>query len=198
MAISLGLVEMRRQLLFVSLLVTAILYLDVRDTAAQETKARDLSRYEDGGTVDLSWDRGGAELEGSRSKLRNFLWEHWSQHRLGRIVSTIYSLEGDPTTISFYVEPDENGAWRVATEYERYCCWFYGMEGKERKRETGKGTYYIVERVVGGRDAKAKEFRIVWSVIPAKEKRRSGTYALRLRGASRNQKDISGEVPFIL
>ena len=189
---------MRRQLLFVSLLVMAVFSIGVRDTAAQETKARDLSRYENGGTFDLSWDRSGAKHEEQRSKLRAFLWEHWSQHRLGRIVTTFYSLEGDPTTISFYVEPDESGTWRVATEYERYCCWSDKMAGKEKKHETGQGTYYIVERVVGGRDFKAKEFRIVWSVIPAKKKSRPGTYALRLRGASSNQKEISDEAPFII
>ncbi|MFL6230192.1 MAG: hypothetical protein ACJ741_15580, partial [Pyrinomonadaceae bacterium] len=127
-----------------------------------------------------------------------FLWEHWSRRHLGRITATVYSIEGDPTTTAFYIEPDESGAWRVATEYESECCWFYRMEGKERKRESGKGAYYVVERVVGGRDEKAKEFRIVWSVIPESEKRQPNTYALRLRKGSRNQENGLDDGAFIL
>jgi|GEM_PF-7004893 len=138
------------------------------------------------------------ELEEMRSKLRAFLRENWSQRRPGCITATIYTIEGDPTTTTFYVEPDKNGTWRVATEYESECCWFYGMAGKERKRETGEVFYNVVERVVGGRDDKAKEFRIVWSVIPEGEKRQPNTYALRLRKVTRDHEGSPKEVTFIL
>ena len=190
--------EVRSKTLLVTLLAIASLSFGARDSSAQEIKARDLSRYKDGGTYDLNWSRSGEEHEEMRSKLRAFLWEHWSQRRLGRITATIYTIEGDPTTTTFYVEPDKNGAWRVSTEYESECCWFYGMEGKERKRETGKGFYNVVERVVGGRDEKAKEFKIIWSVIPKGEKREPNTYALRLSKTARNQESSSQELAFIL
>lgn len=189
---------MRSKTLFVILLAVAFLPFSARDGSSQEIKARDLSRYQDGGTYDLNWSRGGKELEEMRSKLRAFLWEHWSQRRLGRITATIYTIEGDPMKTAFYVEPGESGDWRVTTEYESECCWFYGMEGKERKRETGKGFYNVVERVVGGRDEKAEEFQSVWSVIPEGEKRQPNTYALRLRKITRNQDGSLKEVAFIL
>lgn len=189
---------MRSQKLLITLFAAALLATDVRLGSSQEMKPRDLSRYEDGGSYDLSWSRGGEELEEMRSKLRAFLWEHWSQRRLGRITATLYSIEGDPTKIAFYVEADEGGAWRVATEYERDCCWFDSVEGRERKRETGKASYYAVERVVGGRDEKAKGFRITWSVIPEREERQPNTYALRLRKTSRDQEGGSEEEALIL
>lgn len=189
---------MRSRILLVAVFAVALLTPGARGDATQEQKPRDLSRYEDGGSYDLSWGRGGEDLEAMRAKLRVFLWEHWSQRRTGRITATLYTIEGDPTKTTFYVEPDGSGAWRVATEYERECCWFYGMEGKERKRETGKGSYYVVERVFGGRDEKAKGFRITWSVIPESEDRQPNTYALRLRKPVRNQADNPKEVAFIL
>lgn len=190
---------MRSKTILAALLAIASVPFGAPSSSSQEVKARDLSRYKDGGTYNLSWSRGGEELEEMRSKLRAFLWEHWSQRRLGRITATIYTIEGDPTTTTFYVEPNEGGDWQVATEYESECCWFYGMEGKERKREKGKGFYNIVERVVGGRDEQAKEFKIVWSVIPEGEKRQPNTYALRLRRAARNQEsNPKEEVAFIL
>ena len=84
-----------------------------------------------------------------RPKLREFLWEHWSQKRLGRVVATFYSIEGDPTTHHLYIEPGGDGRWRVVSEYESECCWFYSMEKPKKKREHRKGVeiYDTVERV---------------------------------------------------
>jgi hypothetical protein len=169
-----------------------------RDSYSQETKGRDLSRYKDGGAYDLNWSRSGEEHEEMRAKLRAFLWEHWSQRRRGRITATIYAIEGDPTTTAFYVEPNESGEWQVTTEYDSECCWFYSTEGKEKRQDTGKYSYNVVERVVQGRDDAAKEFKSVWSVIPHSEKRPPNTYALRLRKAAQNQQGTSKEVAFIL
>ena len=189
---------MQSKTLLVTLLAITFIPFGARDNSSQEINARDISRYKNGGAYNLNWSRSGEELEEMRSKVRAFLWEHWSQRRLGRITATIYTIEGDPTTTTFYVEPDKKGTWQVATEYESECCWFYGREGKERKRETGKGSFNIVERVVGGRDEKSKEFQIEWSVIPEGEKRQPNTYALRLRKVTRNQKGSPKEVGFIL
>lgn len=90
--------------------------MDARHSFSQEAKARDLSLYDGGGTYDLGWGRGSKALEKARLKLRAFLWEHWFQHRLGRITTTIYTFEGCTETGSFFVEPDERGVWRVAIE----------------------------------------------------------------------------------
>lgn len=191
-------VDMRSRILLVAAFSVALLTPGARAGSSQQPKSRDYSRYEDGGHYNLSWSRSSEELEEMRSKLRAFLWEHWSQRRLGRITATLYSIEGDPTRITFFVEPDESRAWRVATEYESNCCWFHNMQGEEKKLETGTGVYYAVERVVGVRDAKSKDFRSTWSVIPENEKRRPDTYALRLRKRVKGQEDNSDEVAFIL
>lgn len=118
---------------------------------AQTTQKRELSRYDDGGTFDFNWGAGPQAHERMRPKLREFLWGHWSQKRMGRVVVTFYSIEGDPTTLNLYVEPGEDGRWRVVSEYENECCWFYSMEKPKRKRERRKGIdiYNTVERVEG-------------------------------------------------
>ncbi len=116
---------------------------------AQTDRKRDLSRYDDGGTFDFNWGAGPQAHERMRPKLREFLWEHWSGRKPGRVVVTFYSIEGDPTTLNLYVEPGEDGRWRVVSEYENECCWFYSMEKPKRKRERRKGVdiYNTVERV---------------------------------------------------
>ena|SRR5438105_4180771 len=167
---------MRSRTFLVALLAVTLLALGAHSSSLQEKKARDLSRYDDGGSYDLNWGRNGKELEEMRSKLRAFLWEHWSQHCLGHITATNYTPEGVPTTTTFYIEPDEHGAWYVATAYK-----------------AGAVAYYTVERVVGGRDTKAKEFKITWSVIPKGVRRLPSTYALRLRDARINKDDGSVE-----
>jgi hypothetical protein len=118
---------------------------------AQTVQKRDLSRYDDGGTFDFNWGVGPQAHERMRPKLREFLWEHWSQKRLGRVVATFYSIEGDPATYHLYIEPGEDGRWHVVSEFETECCWFYSMEKPKRKREHRKGVeiYDRVERVEG-------------------------------------------------
>ena len=118
---------------------------------AQTAQRRDLSRYDDGGTFDFNWGAGPQAHERMRAKLREFLWEHWSQKKPGRVVVAFYSLEGDPTTHNLYVEPGKGGRWRVVSEYENVCCWFYSLEKPKRKRERRKSVdiYNTVERVEG-------------------------------------------------
>ena len=110
---------------------------------------RDLARYDDGGAFDLGWaGRPDADAQ-MRPKLREFLWEHWTQKRLAHVVGAFSTIEGDPTTYNLFVEPDRNQRWRVVAEYESYCCWFYAMEKQRRKRKRERGIviYDVVERV---------------------------------------------------
>src|ERR1700737_2190272 len=85
-------------------------------------KSRDLSRYDDGGAIDYSWDIGPDAHPEVNAKLRDFLWEHWTQKRLAHVVITFYTIEGDPTKYNLFVEPDGSHHWRVSAKYEGECC----------------------------------------------------------------------------
>lgn len=85
------------------------------------------------------------------AKERNFIWEHWQQHRAGYAVVKLRNKEGELTTSQTFVEPDENGEWRVVIHEE--------SELRDRRllndpKRTGKIMYqtrnyeaYEVERV---------------------------------------------------
>jgi hypothetical protein len=141
--------------------------------------ARDLTRYDDGGSFDFRWSAGPAAHAQMWPKLRDFLWEHWAQKRLARVVVTTASIEGDPTTYKLFVEPDRNQRWRVVAEYKSGCCWFYAME-KPRKRKysfrKGVTVYDVVERVQTSRNDLG-----TWSLIPEGDRREPDSYTLRLR-----------------
>jgi hypothetical protein len=150
---------------------------------AQNVQKRDLAHYDGGGTFDFNWGIGPKAHERMRPKLREFLWEHWSQKRLGHVVAIFYTIEGDPTTHNLYIEPDESGRWRVVSEHESECCWFYALEKKKRKRERRKGTeiYDTVERI-----EEMKNGTGTWNVISDGYRRAPHIYRIRLRNAAEN------------
>src|SRR6266567_2651066 len=52
------------------------------------------------------------------SKVRSFLWDHWSQQRLGQLQVTVYTVEGDPTTYVFFIEKDPKDRWCIRSRSE--------------------------------------------------------------------------------
>jgi hypothetical protein len=98
------------------LLLTTLVIALANQAQAEDTENRDIRSYEDGGTVHFSM------LEGDSSanfgKVRDFLWKHWKERRRGKIVTTGSSIEGAPGRTSYFVEPDERGAWRITAEGE--------------------------------------------------------------------------------
>ncbi|HKQ79166.1 MAG TPA: hypothetical protein VJ810_36060 [Blastocatellia bacterium] len=149
--------------------------------------SRNLTRYDDGGSFNFHWGVGPAAAPNQMlPKFRDFLWEHWTQKRLARVVVIISSIEGDPTTYNLFVEPDRNQRWRVIAEYKSWCCWFYAME-KPRKRKyvlkKGVTVYDVVERVQISRNDLGN-----WSIIPEEDRREPDSYFLRLRRTSGGNK----------
>jgi hypothetical protein len=153
---------------------------------------RNLALYENGGTFDFSWDVMPEAHERMKLKLRMFLWEHWSQKRLGRVVAIFYTIEGDPTTVNLYIEPDGNGRWRVVSEYERECCALYALEKKKRKRtrERGVAIYDRVEWVEPINNG------VAWRVMPEGTSHDHETYRLRFSKTAEETK--SSDTAFIL
>ena len=159
----------------VCLSLLVIVFFD-QSLLVQRARQRDLARYDDGGTFDFNWGRGPEAHETMRPQLREFLWQHWNQKRLGRVIVTFYTLEGDPTTYHFYIEPDANGRWHVVSEYVSECCWLYALEKKKRKRERKSGTaiYDMVERIEIG----------TWKVLSGKDGQAPTMYQIRLGNMS--------------
>jgi hypothetical protein len=172
---------MRNERRFIGSLALLLTVFVGQTVLAQNVQKRDLARYDDGGNFDFNWAAGPEAHERMRPKLRQFLWEHWSQKRLGHVVAAFYSIEGDPIRHTFYIEPDGNGRWHVVSEYERECCWSYALLKKKRKRklEKGKWSFDTVERVEQTEKGKG-----AWKVIPEGENREPGTYWLRLRNGN--------------
>lgn len=169
---------MRNQRHFTACLSLLFITFFGQTVLAQSVQKRNLARYDDGGSFDFNWGLGPKAHERMRPKLRKFIWEHWSQKRLGHVIVTFYTIEGDPTTHNLYIEPDESGQWRIVSEYESECCWFYAMEKKKRQRQRSRGveTYDTVERIKQINDGKG-----TWKVIPEGESRQPNTYWLRIR-----------------
>lgn len=46
-------------------------------------------------------------------KLRDFIWNHWREHKHGTVIARQYSKEGVPATTNFTVEVDAEGLWIV-------------------------------------------------------------------------------------
>ena len=79
--------------------------------------SRDFDRYETRGPYVLherviTWeDR--ALLD---AQIRQFLWDCWQRHRLARLITIAFSMEGMPTRTTYFIEPDERRQWRVVVE----------------------------------------------------------------------------------
>jgi hypothetical protein len=115
-----------------------------------------------------------------KAQAREFIWENWRQKRSAHCAFTERTIEGDPTNYHFYVGQGAGGRWQVLVEVEYNCCWFYSMEGKERKIErVRENIYYSVEQVEPGNER----------AISEKESRKPNTYLLRLS----NKDDKEGQ-----
>jgi hypothetical protein len=75
-----------------------------------------------------SYDSGGsrvipaihsAQAERDLGDIREFIWKHWQSRRLGHIVVTWFSREGEPSTLSFFVQPNKEGRWCVSVQLAR-------------------------------------------------------------------------------
>ena len=115
----------------------------------QNRHKRDLTKYENGGAFDFRWSVAPDAHKRMASSVRDFIWEHWTNKRLGHVARTVYTIEGDPTTYHLFIEPDANQTWHLVMTYRSNCCWYYGLGKPKRKRriETGAARFDIVERV---------------------------------------------------
>jgi len=172
---------MENRKVVITVFLTILVSLSNEVVHSTQVAKRELSKYDNGGAFDFAWDIA-PQHDQMRAKLREFVWQHWREKRMGRVVAKFHSIEGDPTTYTFYIEPDVHGRWRVVSEYETECCWFYAMDKKKRKRKIERGVeiYYVVVRLASGKPGGA-----VTKEISESESREPSGYRLRLGQASK-------------
>lgn len=161
------------------LLLTLPHLIGVQAVSSQVIEKRDLSRYEKGEEIFLRHWYGSMmdDEERAKARVREFLWARWRAKKLAYIPLVVGYTHGDSLTTNYYVEPDEEGRWRIAVETVRSCCALEvmdaAMQGKQKEmtHETRiVGSYYIVSRI----DAESGK------PVLEKEKRKPERYALRL------------------
>ena len=146
----------------------------VQCVSLKQAKMRDLSRYDKAGpyTIDLNLDaQSRANIE---AEVREFLWNHWKQRRLGYVRVTRYSKEGEPSASSYFVEPDEKSVWQIAVKIDRTLLDRGGS--KSQRHESVEYGAYFVERVAVAKDGLTQR-----AVIPDGETRSPQSYRLALR-----------------
>jgi hypothetical protein len=110
-----------------------------------QTEVRDLRSYEKAGPFSLTLNLDAQSRIKLEAEVRKFVWEHWRERRLGYVTFTKFSKEGEPSTSHLFVEPDEEGVWRVAVKIDRMVVESHGS--KRRHRSSTEYIAYALERI---------------------------------------------------
>jgi hypothetical protein len=148
--------------------------------SCEQGTRRDLNAYDKAGPYTIDYAppyRADKYLE----EIRSFLWEHWKEQRRGLVTATFYTIEGDPTTSCYFVEPDAKSAWHISIDSKSIISAML-PKGRKPRREITHDTYDEIDRV----EANGSGPTLI--PIPKDEERQPQTYRLRLKnelGASR-------------
>lgn len=159
-----------------------------RESLSDNSK-RDLTVYEQGKTYDFSWSKV-KTMRAERNEFRGFLWQQWSKQRRTKVTATFYSVEGDPTISTYYIEPIESGRWHIAVESESECCWSCTMQKPKKQRERRRRSviYNDLERVQEVQDKNGLFLK--WKAIPTDKQSPSQSYMLRLKNADEKSLNV--------
>src|SRR6266542_542901 len=104
---------------YLVILVGLVLTANVQShpSVCQQSKQRDLSKYDFGGAFEVKVSREG--IGRVDAEVRAFIWRHVKEQQLGYVSVTHYSKEGEPSTSTYFVEQDENGGWHMLVRIER-------------------------------------------------------------------------------
>lgn len=144
---------------------------------SNSVRLKDISRYDKLGPYQVPAD--GENLSAVSAEVRGFIWDHWTQHRLGYVIVTFHSKEGEPSTSHMFVEPDETGIWHLSTRIERKLIdrrAFSDPKFKATIEQTDEFKAYEIERIEVPADGLSKR-----ASIPVGVKRRPDSYLLRLK-----------------
>lgn len=80
---------------------------------------RDISLYDQGGHFDChGWDKGPKDIC-DQKKVRDFIWQHWTDKKRGYIRITYGSVDARSTS-HIFIEPNEKGEWYIAWRIARW------------------------------------------------------------------------------
>lgn len=146
----------------------------MQDSSANRLAQRNLDLYERAGPFTLDLDLDSQSRTNTEAEIREFLWKHWHQRRLGHLVATWYSKEGEPSTSAYFVEPDEKGIWHIAITINRTLVERTGS--KRQLQNTIEYDAYSIERVDVSKGTLGRSI-----AIPEGETRSPQSYRLRLK-----------------
>jgi hypothetical protein len=80
-------------------------------------------------------------------RTRKWLWAHFQGQRRALLIETSHSIEGDRSTAYYFVEPDEQGHWRIAIKIERILYNYKFKDAGCERFEVEQFISYSVTRV---------------------------------------------------
>ena len=152
--------------------------LTMQDKSCGQGTRRDLSAYDKAGPYTIDYEPP-FKADKYLGEIRSFLWEHWKEQRRGLVTATFYTLEGDPTTSRYFVEPDAKGAWHIRIDSESIISAML-PKGRKPRREITHDTYDEIDRV----EASGGGPTLI--PIPKDEVRQPQMYQLRLKNSRTN------------
>jgi len=140
---------------------------------------RNLAAYDKAGPYSIDNEPPWEKRERMAGEIRGFLWEHWKDRRLALVKATFFSIEGDHTASSFFVEPDAKGCWRIRVESESIISALL-LKGRKPRHEISQEDYDEIDRVEAGGSGPSV------IPIPKDEIRHPQMYQLRLKNSRTN------------
>jgi hypothetical protein len=140
---------------------------------ANQTTARNLFEYEKAGPFSMALKLNSKSRLRLEAEVRDFVWKHWRERRLGYVTFTKFSKEGESSKSDVFIEPDQEGSWRVAVRVERVVV---DRASKRRQRSAIEYSAYSLERIDPGLRVNAEAI-----VIPDTAVKNSASYRLVLK-----------------
>jgi len=144
---------------------------------SRSIRMKNISRYDQLGPYDVPVD--GNNLSAVPSEVRGFVWEHWAQRRLAKLILISRSKDGRRSTSDIFIEPDETGIWHLSAGVDSTLVDGRAFDDPEFKGTIEKYDEYranTIERIEIPSNGFSERI-----VIPAYEKRTPDSYRLRLK-----------------
>lgn len=162
-------VSSRRGALLAFALSLGIAFFGAKQTRGQQTKHA-VREYDDGGTFRATLDVPTAQRVKISGEIDAFIWDHWSEHRRGKLQIIGQTIEGQVKVQKLFIEPDDRGHWHIRDEEEADV-----HRGTQPAPAKSLDVYDEVRRI----DIDSGQ------AIPASQKRTAGTYHLLLINTSK-------------
>jgi hypothetical protein len=143
-------------------------------TRGRTMPVKDIDQYDKAGPYWIERSPNGALPAERINRMRSWLWGHWEKRRLGVLIESSSSIEGDRATFYYFVEPDEEGKWRIGIRIERIENNYANLDCK--RFEVQEFSAYSVIRMSRQRDANGD-----YHPIPKKQHLPPSDYLLLLK-----------------